>query len=129
MQHVPAADRVPGHHRDHGFREATDLDLQVEHVEPADALLVHVSVVAPDPLVAAAREGVGAGAGQDHDADRGVVPRHVEGGDQLPRGERPEGVAHLGPVHRDLRDPAGGLVADVGPIARRLPVDHMTINS
>ena len=54
VQHVPAADRVAGDHRDDRLREAADLDLEVEHVEAADALLVDVAVVAADLLVAAA---------------------------------------------------------------------------
>ena len=36
VQHVAAADRVAGHHRDDGLREPADLDLEVEHVQPAD---------------------------------------------------------------------------------------------
>src|SRR5690606_18157979 len=54
------------------------------------------------------------GAGQDHDADGGVVARLVERADHLGDGLRPERVAHLGPLDRDLRDAVGrGLVGDV----------------
>ena len=38
LQHLAAADRVAGDHRDHGLGQATDLDLQVEDVQPADAV-------------------------------------------------------------------------------------------
>ena len=61
VQHVAAADRVARDHRDDRLRAAADLDLQVEHVEPADALLgdlvvADVAVVAADALVAAGAE-------------------------------------------------------------------------
>src|SRR5207247_70130 len=56
VQHVAAADRVPGHHGDRWLGEAPDLDLEVEHVEPPDPLLVHVAVVPADLLVSAAAE-------------------------------------------------------------------------
>ena len=71
MQHVAAADRVAGDHRDHGLGQAADLDLQVEHVEAAGALGVDVAVVAANALVAARAEGLGAGAGEDDHADLG----------------------------------------------------------
>jgi hypothetical protein len=124
-----AADRVAGHHRDDRLREPPDLDLQVEDVQASDPLLVDVAVVAPDLLIATRREGFGPLAGEDHDPDRRVVARHLEGRDQLLRRERPERVAHLGPVDRDLRDALGGFVADVGPVPARLPVDHVTTYS
>ena len=123
MQHVAAADRVARDHRDDGLRRAADLDLQVEHVEPADALLrdlvvADVAVVAPDALIAAGAERLVALAGEDDDADLGVVARLVERVRQLEQGLRPERVAHLGPADRDLRDALGGVVADVVVVAR-----------
>src|SRR3954451_3631820 len=42
----------------------------------------------------------------------------------LDHGLRPEGVAHLRPVDRDLRDALGDFVPDVGVFACRLPVDR-----
>ncbi len=78
VQHVTAADRVARDHRDHGLRQAPDLDLQIEHVEPADALVVAVPVVAADALVAARAERVGALAGEHDDADFGIVTRDLE---------------------------------------------------
>ena len=64
MQHVAAADGVAGHHGHDRLGRAADLDLEVEHVEAADALLGHlvvadVAVVAADALVAAGAEGLG----------------------------------------------------------------------
>ena len=64
MQDVAAADGVAGHHRNHGLRQAPDLDLQVADVEAADPLLgdlvvADVAVVAADPLVAAGAERLG----------------------------------------------------------------------
>ena len=63
MQHVPAADRVAGHHRDDRLGQAADLDLQVEHVQapdaaPRDLVVADVAVVAADALVAAGAEGL-----------------------------------------------------------------------
>ena len=58
-KHVPAADRVPGDHRDHRLGQPADLHLEVEHVEPADAVVVAVAVVAAHALVAAGAERLG----------------------------------------------------------------------
>ena len=74
VQHVPAADGVARHHGDHRLGRAPDLDLQVEDVQAADALLrdlvvADVAVVAADDLVAAGAEGEIALAGQDDHAD------------------------------------------------------------
>jgi len=56
VQDVAAADRVAGDHRDDGLGRAPDLDLQVQDVEPADALardlvVADVAVVASDRLI------------------------------------------------------------------------------
>ena len=112
VEDVAAADRVAGDHRDHRLRQAADLDLQVADVEAADALLgdlvvADVAVVAADPLVAAGAEGLVARAGEDDRADLGVVAGRLEGVAELDQRLRPEGVADLGPVDRDLRDPVG----------------------
>ena len=129
VQDVAAADRVSGHHREDRLGEASDLDLQVEHVQPTDALLVDVAVVSTDLLIAARGERVGAFAREDHDADLGVVARDLERRDQLLRRQGAEGVAHFRAVDRDLRDRAGRFVPDVGPLPARVPLNHMTINS
>ncbi len=114
MQHVPAADRVAGDHRDDGLGQPPDLDLEIEDVQATDALLVHVAVVAANPLVPAGGEGERSLAREDDDADRGVVTGGVERRDQLSRGERTERVPDLRACDRDLRDPVGRLVPDVG---------------
>ena len=111
MQHVAAADRVARDHRDDRLRQAADLDLEIEHVEPADAVVVAVAVVAAHALVAARAERVGPLAGEDDHADVGVVAGELERVAQLEQRPRPERVAHLGPADRDLGDPVGGLVA------------------
>ena len=108
--------------------------MQVGDVEAADALapervlVADVAAVAPGPLVAAGAEGLGALAGEDDDADVGVLPGQLERPRQLDDRVGPEGVAHLGPVDRDLGDPhvvavehRGRLVADVVPLAAGLP--------
>src|SRR4051794_4712662 len=129
VEHVAAADRVPGDHRHDRLRAAAHLDLQVEDVQPPDALLgdrvvADVAVVATDALVAAGAERLVALAGEDDDADGRVVLRERERLAQLEQGLGPEGVAHLGPVDRDLRDAlAVELVADVRVLAGGGPGD------
>jgi hypothetical protein len=124
---MPTTDRVAGHHRDHRLRSSADLHLQVEHVEPADALTGHrvvaeVAVVAADALVATGTEREVALPGQDDDADRVVVAGQVERVLQLEQGLRAERVAHLRPVYRDLGDPLGHLVPDVPVVTGRRPI-------
>ena len=126
VEDVPAADGVAGHHGHHRLGQPPDLDLEVEHVEPADALPGHVvvaevAVVAPDLLVAARAEGVGALAGEDDDPDRRVVPGHVEGVAQLEQGLGTEGVADLGTADGQLGDAVGHVHADVPVVAPGLP--------
>src|SRR4051794_41170268 len=128
VQQVPAADRVAGDHRDDRLRKAPDLDVQVGHVEPAYAalgggVLVHVAGVAAHALVAARAERQGALAREHDRAHVEVLARLLEGIAYLDQRLRPEGVAHLGAVDRDLRDALGGLVPDVGVLALRLPLE------
>ena len=61
MQNVTTADRVTGHHGDHGFRGATNLNLQVENVQPTypllrDIVITDVAIVATDDLVTTGTE-------------------------------------------------------------------------
>src|SRR5205807_8365454 len=67
VQHVAAADRIAGDHRDHGLWQAADLDLQVEHIEPAGALRVDVAVVSTHALVAARAERFRPGTGRSEE--------------------------------------------------------------
>ena len=119
VQHVPAADRVARHHRDHRLRQAADLHLEVEHVEPADPVVTDVAVVAPDALVAAGAERERAFAGEHDDPDVAVVAAALEGVLELEEGLRPERVAHLRPADGDLGDAVRGLVADVAVAGSR----------
>src|SRR4029450_8384889 len=121
-QDVPAADGVAGHHGDHRLGQPPDLDLKVEHVEAADAVLVDVAVVAADALVAAGAEGVGALPGEHDHPDGRVSAGELEGVLELVEGPGPEGVADLRPADGDLGDPLRGLVPDVGPGAMRRPL-------
>ena len=52
VEHMSAADGVAGHHGHDRLGQATDLDLQVEDVQPTDAVGTDIAVVTPDPLVA-----------------------------------------------------------------------------
>ena len=72
-----------------------------------------VAAVAADALVAARAERLGPCAGEQHHADRRVVARMGEGVLQLDDRLGPEGVAHLGPIDRDLGDALEVFVADV----------------
>ena len=126
---MPAADGVPGDHRDHRLRQPPDLHVQVADVQASDALLgdlvvADVAVVAADPLVAAGAEGLVAGSGEDDRGHLDVVAGAIEGVAQLGERRRPEGVADLGPVDRDLRDRVAALVEDVLVVALRSPFDR-----
>ncbi len=137
MQHVTAADRVAGDHRDHRLRQPPDLQVQIGHVEAPDPGLRtgvgrvspgHVAAALPaHPLVTTRAERIRALAGQDHDADRLVLAGALERVRQLDHGFGPERVADLGTVDRDLRDPGGfllaELVSDVRVVADRVPAD------
>src|ERR671910_1616181 len=121
MEDVAAADRIAGDHRHHRLGQPADLDLEVEDVQPADAALVDVAVVAPDLLVPAARERLGSLTRQDHHTHRRIVSRDVERPRQLANRERAERVPNLRPGHGDLREALGRLVPDIGVLAGRDP--------
>src|SRR5215472_618102 len=112
VQDVTAPDCVAGDHRDDRLGGAPDLDLEVEDVEPADATFVPVAVVTPDPLVTPRAEGLGAGAGQDDDADAWVVPSDVERVAELEQRPGTEGVANVGAIDCDPGDPVDRVVPD-----------------
>src|SRR6185295_8612996 len=82
----------------------------------------HVAGVAAHVLVTARAEGERSLARQDDHAHRGVLARPLERVRDLDERLGTEGVPHLRPVDRDLRDPVRGLVADVLVVAGRLPV-------
>jgi hypothetical protein len=129
VEDVTAADGVAGHGRDDGLRGAPHLHVQVAHVQPADPLLgdlvgADIAVVATDLLVATGAEGLVSGAGEDDRADLEVVAGPGEGVAELRQGRWTEGVAALGTVDRDLRDPVGLLVEDVLIGAGALPFDR-----
>ena len=117
MQDVAAADRVSGDHRHHRLGEAADLDLEVQHVEPAGAVGIDVPIVAPDALIAARAKRLSAGAGEDYNADVRVVARNLERLRHLEHGRRTKCVADLGAVDRDLGHAVPGVVEDVLVIA------------
>src|SRR5690242_18296426 len=123
VQDVPAADRVPGHHRHHRLRQPADLDLEVEDVEPADAFVAHVAVAAANALVAAGAEGLRTLAGEHDHTDGGIAAGPLEGILQLEEGAGPEGVPYLGATDRELGDALRDLVADVAVfgVGGRLP--------
>jgi hypothetical protein len=52
MQHMSAADGITRHHRHHRFGKRADFLLEIEHVEPGNAVISHVSRMAADFLVA-----------------------------------------------------------------------------
>src|SRR4051812_47019776 len=129
VEHVAAAHCVAGHHRDDRLGSAAHLQVQVGHVEAADpaagGLLVgHVAAVAADALVPARAERQRPLAGEHDHADVEVLAGAVERFGNLDDRLRPERVAHLWAVDRDLRDALGDLVADVLELARRAPVER-----
>ena len=120
VEDVAAADGVAGHHGDDRLRQAAHLHLQVGDVEaPERFALGDVAGVAPDPLVAARAERLLALAGEDDDADLGVLAGQLERRRDLDQRLRAERVEHLRPVDRDLGDPLRLLVADVLELAAR----------
>ncbi len=116
MQHVTAADRVAGHHRDHRFWTGADLTLEVEHVKMMNAGVVLIAaVVAADFLVAAGAEGFLTFTGQHDDADIVVIPGIRQRLDHLFDGQRAEGVAHLRTINGDFGNPVSRFViANIG---------------
>jgi hypothetical protein len=74
------------------------------------------------PLVAARAEREIAFAGEDDHAERAVFARARKRVDQLEQRPGPEGIAHLGPADRDLRNAAIALETDVLVRAYGLPV-------
>ena len=138
MQHVTAADRITGDHRDDRLGHPADLDVQVGYLEPADGLVVTggcrvgpgdvAPARAPNALVAAGAERVRTLARQDHNPDPEVLARSRERVRELHHRLRPESVAHLRTVDRDLRDSGLGagpkLVADIRVLRGWLPDDR-----
>ena len=123
MQHVAPADRVPGHHRDHWLGQGADLLLQIEHVQARHAVGPDVALRAADTLVAAGAERLGARSGEDGDAGLGILADVLEALLQLEESLRAEGVADLGAVDGDLRDPvARFLVDDVLVLLHQVPL-------
>mmetsp|Transcript_8714 Transcript_8714/g.22322 ORF Transcript_8714/g.22322 Transcript_8714/m.22322 type:complete len:331 (-) Transcript_8714:98-1090(-) len=109
---VAAADRVPGHHRDHWLGNAAQNNLKVEKVESRDAIFAHVASHVPHPLVPSAAESLRATPRENDGGDARVLLGVLEAANQLQDGARREGVPPLGPVDGDLRDALVALLVD-----------------
>ena len=110
MQHLAAADGIARHQGNHHLGQAADQALQVEHIEPGQAGLIHIATIAAHALVAAGAEGPAPVGGRPDPAEQhhphpGVVPHPGEGVAEFLHGARPEGIALVGPVDPDPGDP------------------------
>jgi hypothetical protein len=127
MQYVTPANGVARDLGNNRLGEASNLNLQVEHVQPSDALagdvvVTDVAVVTADRLVAARAEGVGPGAGENNCAHRRIIASTLERMGQFEERLWSEGVASLGAIDRDARDPFGHFVNDVDELTLALPL-------
>ena len=123
VQHVAAADGIARHHCHHWFGQAADLHLQIQHVEVRRAPVIMVAaIVAAHLLVAAGAESQVARAGKDDGTDFRVEMRLLKSLHQGLHRLRTEGVAHLGAVDGDARDPFRLVVENVLKAACRLPI-------
>ena len=118
VQHVPAADRVARNQRDDRLRHRADVALQLEHVQARHPALAHVPRVTADLLVAAGAERPlpvlrRAVAGEQHDADVGILAGIAKGFLHLQQRVGAKRVADLGPVEGDARDAVALVVGDV----------------
>src|SRR5256886_11335955 len=129
MQAGAAADRVSRDHRDHRLGQTPDLDLEVQHVQPAGALRIDVPVVATDALIAPRAKRFGSGTGEDDHADGRVVAGDLERLRHLEDGRGTKRVADLGPVDRDLGYAVPGVVEDVLVLAGANPVSGLTFQA
>src|SRR5215208_6633676 len=127
VKDVAPADGVSCNHRDDGLGAAPDLDVQIRDVEASDRPttwsaprvggVLEVSGVPTHPLVATRAEGVGSLPGKDDDPRLMVLTGIFEGLLHLDDRQGTEGVANLGAVYGDLRDPLRLLVPDVLELA------------
>ena len=128
VKNVAAANCISGHHCDYRLGSTADLNLQVEHVQPADAPLGHlivadIAVVTTDSLVAARAEGLLALSGKDDHPNIRVVTCPVEAVLEFEQGLRPKGISNIGPIDGQLGDAIGGFVFDVGVFPGWCPTD------
>ncbi len=118
MEDVAAADRVAGHQRDHRLGHGAHVALQLEHVEAGHAAPADVAGLAAHLLVPPGAEGPLAVlrrsvAGEEDDADVGVLPGVAERLLHLQERVGPEGVADLGAIEGDAGDAVALVVRDV----------------
>jgi hypothetical protein len=128
---MAAADGIAGDHRHHRLGQATDLHLQVEHIEMVHPLLVLVTaVIAAHLLIAARTEGLVAGAGEHDDANVRIMMRMGEGIHELAHRAWPEGVAHLRPVDGDAGNALFVMMVEdvlVDPVGYSLPTHERAL--
>jgi hypothetical protein len=85
-------------------------------------VVANVAVVATDLLVTTGTECVGPGTREDDGTDRDVVARPFERIGQLKQCLGAKGVASLGSIDCDARNPLAHLVDDVAVLAANFPV-------
>ena len=103
MQHLAATHGVAGDQRDHHLWQAANDALQIQHVQPRQAVLADITAVAANTLVTAGTEGIAAirgraHAGEQHHTDVTVIPDARESITELHHRLRAESVALGGAV-------------------------------
>ena len=123
MEHVTAADRIPGDGGDHRLGDVANEVLQVEHIQPRYLVLADVASFTAHLLIASGAERLIAGAGENHHADVEIFAGVRECVDHLGDGQRSKRVAHVRAIDRHPRDAVIALFEDdVLVVAYPLPI-------
>lgn len=119
---MPAPDRVPGHHCDNRLRAGAHLALEIKHVETVNALLILVTGLAANLLIAAGAKRLVPFAGENNHADLFIFPSVDQGLRHFIYGQRAERIANLRAIDRDFGDPLGFVVLDIGVGSGGFPI-------
>ena len=105
MEDVSTPNGIAGHHGHHGFGKTANLFLDIQNIEPRHPITPDIATLSPHLLVSTRAEGLFSLAGENDDSDRAILTAVLKGILQFIHCLGPEGIAHFGPVDRDLSDP------------------------
>ena len=127
MQHLPTTHGIPRHQSDHHLGQAANDPLQIQDVQPWEAIVTDVTTIATHALVTARAKGMGAifrraNPRQQHHTDGPVIADTGERITELIHRLRAKGIALGGAIDRHPGNPfCGAVYQDVLVAPPRLP--------
>ena len=125
MQHMPAPNRIPRHHRHHRLRQPPNLLLHIQNVQTRNPILTNVPRIPPHLLIAPRTKRQRPLPRQNDHPHLPILMHNLKRLQHLLHRLRPKRIAHLRAIDRNLRNPVLGLLQlDISVSLDRCPHNY-----